>query len=256
MLRPAADPARHVRRRQLSDAASLTPSLGAPATVKPMSSHRLKRRLAVAVAICAVAAAGTAVALGATGEGHGHARHAAGHPGLIGRAAAYLGIDRSKLRADLRAGESLGEVAAATPGRSEAGLVAAIVAARKGALAKQEATLPERVSALVKSGGRSLIAGLAGHTGRSTRALTLSYLGIGRSRLAGELREGKSLAQVADATPGRSAAGLIEAITAGAAKRLQAATQDGRIGKAQAQARLARLRARVTETVDRVHRKG
>jgi hypothetical protein len=48
---------------------------------------------------------------------------------LVGAAAGYLGISPQQLRSDRRAGKSLSEIAASTPGKSAAGLKAVLVAA-------------------------------------------------------------------------------------------------------------------------------
>src|SRR5690242_5899958 len=103
----------------------------------------LRRHLALTVALVAVLAAGTAVALGATTTGHKrpHARHtrtssssARRHGGVFESATAYLGLTRRQVSEQLRSGKTLAEIAAATPGKSEAGLVAAIVTAVKAKL--------------------------------------------------------------------------------------------------------------------------
>ncbi len=214
-------------------------------------SRQLKRRLAAAVAVLAVLAGGAAVALGATGSAH--PRHAAGRGGsghgLIATASVYLGIGRAQLEQDLRSGRSLAEVAATIPGRSEAGLVSAILADRRSTLATRQAKLPERVSALVRRSGTTLTVDRRAR--HSMRAAALGYLGLSRQQLNGELRKGESLTQIAAATPGKSAAGLVEAILAGARQRLEASSRAGRISSAQAQAKLARLRLHATEAVER-----
>jgi hypothetical protein len=213
-------------------------------------SRQLKRRLAAAVAVLAVLAGGAAVALGANGGDHpGHAHRAGSGQGLIATASAYLGIGRAQLEQDLRSGRSLAEVATATPGRSEAGLVSAILADRRSTLATQQAKLPERVAALIRRSGTTLT--VERRARHSMRAATLAYLGLSRQQLNGELRKDRSLAQIAAATPGKSAAGLVEAILAGAKQRLQASSRAGRISSAQAQAKLARLRLHATEAVER-----
>lgn len=53
----------------------------------------------------------------------------AGFAGSAATAAQYLGISEPTLHADLRAGQSLAQIATATPGKSVAGLKAAIIAA-------------------------------------------------------------------------------------------------------------------------------
>lgn len=91
-----------------------------------------------------------------------HARR----PGLQATAAEYLGISRSQLRGDLRSGHSLAQVASSTSGRSEAGLIQALVAARQARVSAEVAAgtitqaqgeallakLTQRMSARVKAG--------------------------------------------------------------------------------------------------------
>jgi hypothetical protein len=61
------------------------------------------------------------------------------HPDGGGRAVhaamSYLGLSVTQLRDDMRSGETLAQVAKSTSGKSEAGLIEAIVSARKAALA-------------------------------------------------------------------------------------------------------------------------
>jgi hypothetical protein len=62
-------------------------------------------------------------------------------PRHLGAAAAgYLGSTPTQLRTQLRAGESLAQIARATPGKSKAGLVAALVAAKQKRIAAHVAT--------------------------------------------------------------------------------------------------------------------
>jgi hypothetical protein len=70
------------------------------------------------------------------------------------------------------------------------------------------------------------------------------YLGVSRRRLRSELRAGTTLAQVADATAGRSQAGLIGALVNAKRRRLAAEVSAER-------ARLARFTARIGVLVDR-----
>ena len=110
-----------------------------------------KRRLLLLLALAAVLAGGTAAALGATGSSHSgkqlrqgrhrglHAHRAGGLPGVAAArhghlrlrplVRSYLGLTREQLRAELRAGKTLAQIADATPGRSATGLREAIVAA-------------------------------------------------------------------------------------------------------------------------------
>jgi hypothetical protein len=63
------------------------------------------------------------------GHGFGARGFRAGLEGSAATAAQYLGISEPALHADLQAGQSLAQIATATPGKSVAGLKAAITAA-------------------------------------------------------------------------------------------------------------------------------
>jgi hypothetical protein len=57
---------------------------------------------------------------------------------------------------------------------------------------------------------------------RFRAAVAAGYLGLPETRLRGELRRGRTLAQIADATTGHSAAGLLDALLHTRAERLRA----------------------------------
>src|SRR5207247_1944651 len=78
-----------------------------------------------------------------------------------------------------------------------------------------------------------------------------SYLGVSSSQLAARLAAGQSLAQVADATPGRSASGLINAIVAAKRETLAGARAAGTVTQTRQTALLASLRKRVGRLVKR-----
>jgi hypothetical protein len=97
------------------------------------------------IAVLAGAAAGVAIVLSISALDHGHPRSArvtSRHRarlrlpavGAVAVASRYLGIARAPLRAALRSGRTLGEIADSVPGRSARGLIVAIVAAREIAL--------------------------------------------------------------------------------------------------------------------------
>ncbi|HTW41959.1 MAG TPA: hypothetical protein VMD79_06570 [Solirubrobacteraceae bacterium] len=130
--------------------------------------HRpLKRKLLFALATCAVlAGVSAAVVMAAQPSAHAahHARgaHAAraharaaqrARHSLLATAASYLGVSRARLRSELRAGKSLADVAAATPGKSAQGLIAALENAQKAKLAARTARLPARIRADVERTG-------------------------------------------------------------------------------------------------------
>ncbi len=80
------------------------------------------------------------------------------------------------------------------------------------------------------------------------------FLGITPAQLHTELN-GKSLAQVAQAH-GKSRDQLIQFLVSNAQQRLNEAVQAGRLTQQQADQRLADLRARIEQIVDRVHQPG
>ena len=225
----------------------------------------LRRRLALTVAFAAIIAGGTAVALGATTSPK-HAARASGQArvhrggerrrGMFGAAASYLGLTHKQLAEQLRSGKSLAQVAAATPGKSEAGVVAAIAAAVSAKVPSPPAGLEADVKALVnRTPGKELSRHrqLGGARHGALRAAALAYLGMTRHELIGQLKAGKSLGQVADATPGKSAAGLREALLATVKGRLDTAVAARRIPKAAETARLAVVRSHISRLLDLTH---
>lgn len=81
--------------------------------------------------------------------------------------------------------------------------------------------------------------------------LAAAYLGVSRARLHSELQSGRTLAQLADATSGRSATGLIDALLSTRQRRLRVGARTGAnvASPASQRARLARLRMRVSAQV-------
>ena len=236
------------------------------------------RQKVIAGAAVAVAVGGGAfAAVSATGAGNGHKRalglhrvHRAYHlhrHDLIA-AAAYLGISAEQLEGELRTSKTLAQVAEAHAGKSPQGLIDAIVQARRARLAKAAANLPRRVGAQVNApitlvgpgagkGGGGRHAGVHGlralgllGAGRLGTAAA-DYLGTTPARLRAELRSGKTLAQIAEATPGRSSAGLVDALVAARKQRIAAGVAAGRIETARAARREGRLRDRIEALVTR-----
>ena len=101
----------------------------------------LTRRLAVSAAVLAVCGGGAGTALACHGDGTTASTrlsfatfHHAGtwHRAWFGTAVTtYLGLQPSQIKAHLAAGQTLAQVANATPGKSASGLVAAVVASLK-----------------------------------------------------------------------------------------------------------------------------
>jgi hypothetical protein len=95
----------------------------------------------------------------------------------------------------------------------------------------------------------------AGHGLVAARGLGLQaaadYLGVDVATLLGDLRSGKSLAQIADATKGKSADGLISALVADANAKLAAAVKDGKLTQARSDAISGKLQQWITALVRR-----
>ncbi|HXV02211.1 MAG TPA: hypothetical protein VFP24_01440 [Gaiellaceae bacterium] len=75
------------------------------------------------------------------------------------------------------------------------------------------------------------------------------YLGVTRAQLMNELRDGKSLAQVAKAH-GKSADGLVDAVVKQAEQKLDQAVKNGRLTEAEKTEMLAGLKKRITDLVN------
>jgi hypothetical protein len=207
-------------------------------------TRRITRKgLVGTIAALALLAGATLAAVTAAQPASHHARG-----GALSPAAAYLGVGEAQLRSEVRSGRSLAQIAASTPGRSAAGLIEAIVAARKSRLQAQLASLKTRVTAQVERG----------HTGRGARraSVVAGYLGLDRRALVAKLRSGMTLAQIADSTPGRTRAGLVAALVAARTKALAAKVAAGELTQAQEQRRLALLPQRLERLVERVRLRG
>ncbi len=205
--------------------------------------------------------------LGAVGDARGKDGRAIAKlfADLLKQSAGYLGVTPAELKAKLP-GTSLAAIANATPGRSRDGLVAALDTAVRDAIAKalaggtitQEqadratAAAPQRIAAFVDRvwpqrlppspklpSALSFIGNLS--------AAARDYLGLSRQDLAQQLRDGRSLADIANATPGKSRDGLVAAITSAADARIDQAQAGGKLTADQA----AQLKTRVGEMVAR-----
>jgi hypothetical protein len=238
----------------------------------------LRQKVVGAAAVAVLIGGGAFAAVSATGQrsGNRHLRAAGAahrlhrlHRQDLNAAAGYLGVSSVQLESELRSAKSLSAVAEAH-GKSSQGLIEAIVAARRARLAKAAAKLPARVGAEVAGPVRLPPAsiGTGGASGRRAPArrlravgvftaghhlgaLAADYLGLAPARLGAQLRAGKTLAQIADATPGRSSAGLVLVLLSARKQRLAAAVAHGRVTRARAARREARLRTRIGLLVQR-----
>ncbi|MCW3020532.1 MAG: hypothetical protein JWN10_2840 [Solirubrobacterales bacterium] len=227
-------------------------------------TRRLRRKLFIGIAATAVLAGATAaVVMAAQPSAAGHAQRAHRHRrGTLATAAAYLGLGEAQLRSELQAGKSLGQIANATPGKSEAGLIQTLEAADRQRLAAASAKLARVVAAEVSQAGgpHGALTGDARRGGRRagrqgrTLAAAARYLGVSTAQLRDDLRSGETLAQVADATSGKSEAGLTEALVTAAKTAIAARVESGKLTQAQANEILPRLVSRVSAEVKRARR--
>jgi hypothetical protein len=226
------------------------------------------------VAVAAVIV-GTAVAIvTATGSDHKHSgnraaaaargsREAAWRRGDIAVAARYLGLAPLRLRRELRSGRTLAEVAQSRKGKSEAGLIDALVAAKRarlmaaaqaGALTPAEeraalATLARRVAARVNRGGG--YAAVAAAARLPDLFAAAAYLGMTADQLRVQLQSGRTLAQVANSRSGRSASGLMSALVSEHSATLAAAVAAGSLTSAREKTLLATFSQRVANELNR-----
>jgi hypothetical protein len=238
-----------------------------------LSNRSRRQKTLIATAIAALIAGAIVAVVAATGSDHGTPKGSSALAGRNGQtrlpplggdlklAVTYLGIDPAKLVEALRSGRTLAQVADATPGRSATGLIDRIVASRQAALAAAVRsgglTAAQQKAALATLRGRvrvrvDRVGGYPSVVGRRpvrAPAAAAAYLAIGQAQLRTELRSGRTLAQLANGTPGRSARGMIEAIVAATKVRLAAAVAAGRLTQASERQMLANLQQRVAAEV-------
>jgi hypothetical protein len=174
----------------------------------------------VAAGVAALAGGGTAIAA----KGHSQTVRTqvsvlAGKPGPmrggLDAAATYLGTTVAALQTQLAAGKTLAQIADATSGTSASGLIAALVADAKAKLgANAPSDLTQHVTDMVN--GVHDMHGPGHDRGRPHLGAAATYLGVTADGLRTQLQSGKTLAKIANATSGKSAQGLIDALVADA----------------------------------------
>jgi len=139
-------------------------------------------------------------------------------------ASTYLGVSVATLQSDLQAGQTLADVAKATSGKTVDGLIAALVTS-------EQAEHPDATAAEITQRVTDFVNGVrpAGWPGFGFRhgpgfdlSTAASYLGLTVAQLQTDLQSGQTLAQVANATSGKSAAGLIQVLVAADTTRITA----------------------------------
>jgi hypothetical protein len=240
-----------------------------------------KTRIAL-VTVGLLALAGGSTALASKGSAQTKKTLAASSGGRHGpgdeldAAASYLGTTTASLLTQLQAGKTLAQVATATSGKSTAGLIAALVVAEKteiaaavtaGNLTQAQAdqitsTLTQRFTDLVNgtrpAGGPPGPGGF-GHGpggGGDDLAVAATYLGSTTANLLTQLQAGKTLAQVATVTSGKSTAGLVAALVAAEKTEIAGKVASGQLAQAQADQLTATLTARFTDFVNGVRPAG
>jgi hypothetical protein len=227
-----------------------------------------KRKLA-AVAMIVVGIAGAVAAMTAVGAGTARrARHARLHvqalaigPRDVVAAAAYLGLPAAQLGGQLEAGRSLAQIADSTPGKSAGDLVLTLASEKRSRLETLLGSLDKRVHAEVNRDRaapalfgkrhRSAPAPVPAPAPDRLRTQAAAYLGMAPARLEAQLQSGQTLGQLADATAGKSAVGLVATIVLARRERLAEAVIAHRLTQSRAIAISARLVGRVTAAVNR-----
>ena len=139
------------------------------------------------------------------------------------------------------------------------GAVGAAVAATHGS--HNAAATPAAVPAVFTHGSAHALHpfGLGfGHRGRpgDELAVAATYLGLTTQQLLTDLQSGKTLAQIAGTTNGKSAAGLVQALVAHEKQELADAVKAGKLTQTQADAITAALQQRITDLVNGTHPAG
>jgi hypothetical protein len=255
-----------------------------------MNISRKKAAMGLSIGVVALGSGGAAIAatahtskaaithakatLAPHGPGMGGGPPGGGPGADLDAAAAYLGVTSAVLQSDLQSGQTLADVASATSGKTTDGLVAALVTARTadwdaqvtaGTLTQAQETsmlssLTQRVTDLVNGkggpgGGPGPGHGPGGPGGPGGGpgpdfAAAASYLGVTTATLQSDLQSGKTLADVASATSGKTTAGLISALVTSATSDLDAKVTAGTFTQAQETAILVGLTQHVTDFVN------
>ncbi len=184
---------------------------------------------------------------GAPGEGRGRLRG----PFDLEVAAKTLGISTDELRTQLEAGKSLADVAKAE-GVDKQKLIDALVKAGEARLDEAKAALPDRVAELVEAthtpGEHGFRGGMRERMGANLETAAKA-LGISEDDLKAELKDGKTLAEVAK-EKGVDKQKVIDALVAEAKARGAEAVKAGKITQAQADEHLENATERITKMVD------
>jgi len=168
-------------------------------------------------------------------------------------AATYIGITEAQLRTELGTDKSLADVAIAH-GKTRDGLIAALTAAQQ----QDIATLVDQKGIGARPNPANGYGPGPGF-GRGPRdrnvigdseAAAATYLGTTEADLETKMRAGQTLAQIANATAGKSRDGLLNALVSDATAKVDAAQKAGTITADQATQLKANLSTRLAQLVD------
>ena len=195
------------------------------------------RRKVMLVGVAALAAAGGGAAIAAATGSPNDERKA-----VIDDAAKQLGVTPAKLSSALKK---------ALENRVDAAVAAGRLTTDQGEALKKRIESDD-YPALGLGFGLGHRAGPGGpgmHRGGHLDAAA-AYLGVSQDALRAQLEDGKTLADVAKATKGKSVDGLVAALVADEKEKLDAAVKAGRLTQTQADTILADAKARATDLVN------
>ncbi len=168
-----------------------------------------------------------------------------GKSSYFAAAATYIGITEAELRTELGTDKSLADVALAH-GKTRDGLIAALTAAQQQDIAT---LVDQKAIGARPNPGAAFGRGPKNVTGDSLAAAA-RYLGTTEADLGTKIRAGETLAQIANATAGKSRDGLVSALVADATAKIDGAQTAGTITAEQATQLKANLSTRLAQLVD------
>ncbi|TMF63919.1 MAG: hypothetical protein E6I14_04475 [Chloroflexi bacterium] len=168
-------------------------------------------------------------------------------------AATYIGITEAQLRTELGTDKSLADVAIGH-GKTRDGLIAALTAAQQQNIAtlvdqKGIGARPNPANGYGPGPGFGRGPGDRNVIGNSL-ATAATYLGTTAADLETKMRAGQTLAQIANATAGKSRDGLLNALVADATAKIDAAQKAGTITADQATQQKSNLSTRLAQLID------
>jgi hypothetical protein len=195
------------------------------------------RRKVILVGVAALAAAGGGAAIAAATGSPNDERKA-----VIDDAAKQLGVTPAKLSSALKK---------ALENRVDAAVAAGRLTKDQGEALKKRIESDDypALGLGFGFGHRGGPGGPGMHRGGHLDAAA-AYLGVSQDALRAQLQDGKTLADVAKATKGKSVDGLVAALVADEKQKLDAAVKAGRLTQAQADTILADAKARTTDLVN------